>query len=232
MSNGIIATNVTTLDNMGALDATDFGIHNEELAEMTNDLIRYSYDARVNGLRVAAILGTIRANADKLLEEFDNSYNVFAEKVLGLKKAQANALAQMGEEFLNKDGSARIFEPEGHSYNKTQLQALLPLGRELAHELAKKGVISPTMSTQTIKQLVAENRPDAAEKAAKAEKREAAKKQKEESQKNVERAVYGDVVATFEVRMLPNGEIVVWKDGAKMEPNHKVFKYLARNYSA
>lgn len=229
MCNMAIAT-----ENTGVMTATSFGIKNEKLAQITNEIIGLAFNMRLYGLTISARVAYIRDNKDELLTEFDGDFVKFAENVLGLKAAQAYAMASVGHNFLDSDGNCLLPEPNETKFNKTQLQALLPLvtkdgDNSLAYDLVEAGEITPSMTVANIKKVVAENRPDAEAIAARKEKAEKAKAEKEKAKETADRAIHGDLVATIEVRKLLDGKVIVHVDGKECEDS-RLRNYLAKYY--
>ena len=209
--------NISTETNANA-----YGIQNTELATITNQILGYAANMRLYGLIICSKVAYLRDNAETLLTEFDNSIEKYGLEVLGLKKAQTQAMAKTGKYYLDNEGNCILPEPDGVRFNKTQLQAMLPLlgsGKQLdtklAYQLTEEGTITPEMTVTEIKQVVAEKRPDAAMREATAKKREDAKVSKEKAAKETERALYGEVLATFELRQTNDGKLHVWINDGK-----------------
>lgn len=197
-----------TLANMTENDFMH--IENAELRTYTQNILTYSYNMRANALRIAATMAIILENKDELLTEFDGSFEKFGRQVLGLKRSQSFSYAQVGREFLDASGSAKLYQPENARYTMTQLQALLPLKFDGAQELAIEGEISPDMTVKEIKDVVKAHDPQANEKAAKSQKRTEKMLQREASRAKVDEKMHGKVVATIVLRFKEDtGEYIV-----------------------
>lgn len=218
---------IITVDNatMANLDS----IANEELKQYTAKIFEYAFDMRQNALRIAATMAVIQEHKDTLLTDYDCKLENFGEKVLGLKRSQTFAYAKVGREFLDSDGHALIFEPDNASYTMTQLQALLPLGRELSDRMAKDGTISPTMTVAQLKAAVKDNDPKKDAKAAAKSKREQKQAHIEAEKAKAEEMIHGKVTHTITVAVRPDGKHIVMCNGEDITSTN-IGKYLIKNY--
>lgn len=158
-----------SIENRGS-EFTAKAIKNDELRKYANMLVTDCMNIRKNLLHISAIMASIAEKRDTgILEEFDNSILVFAEKRLGLKKSQVYNMVAVGATFL--DGNGNVLLPQrGGRWNNTQLMALLPMGGkklgpdktlEACQKLVEDKLISPDMTVAEIKKVVNEYRPDA-----------------------------------------------------------------------
>lgn len=132
-------------------------IKNKDLLNATNKILGYYMNMRKSALLVSAVLANIQQHNDWLVDFGNDKLSAFEDycyQILGLKPAQAYATASVGREFLNPDGTCKLFEPSSSAYKKTQLQKLLPLGFDEANSLAEKGIISPEMTVKEIGDIV------------------------------------------------------------------------------
>lgn len=197
-----------TLANMTENDFVH--IENEELRVYTQNIVSYAFNMRANALRIAATMAIILEHKDELLAEFDSSFEKFGEKALGLKKSQSFSYAQVGREFLDQNGSPKLYQPTDARYTMTQLQALLPLKFDGAQALAIEGEINPEMTVKEIKDVVKAHDPKAKEKAAKSQKRAEKVEQREAARVKVDEQMHGKVIATIVLRFKEDtGEYIV-----------------------
>lgn len=219
--------NIITVDN--ATVANLDSIANVTLKEYTAKIFEYAFDMRQNALRIAATMAVIQENKDTLLTDYDCKVENFGSEVLGLKRAQTFAYCKVGREFLNSEGGCLITEPENASYTMTQLQALLPLGRELAEKLAQDNVIAPTMTVAQLKEAVRENDPKKEAKEAAKAKREKEKADKEAAKAKVEETLYGKVIHTITIAQKLDGTFIIKCDDEDIT-NTNIGKYLVKQY--
>jgi len=197
-------------------------IKNDELRSYANMLATDAMNIRANLLHMSAIMATIASRRDEgILEEFNNSVVEFAESRLGIKKSQVYSMIQVGATFLDEGGRSRLPE-KGAKWSNTQFMALLPMGGtgknkksaeetlEACKNLVNEGKIKPSMTVAEIKEVVKNERPDAANKAKKAQERKEkaeSKKVKEAeaiSKKENSISVNGDVKARLEFVVIDN----------------------------
>lgn len=216
-----------TLANMTENDFVH--IENSKLRDYTRHIVDYAYNMRANALRIAATMAIILENKDELLAEFDGSFELFGEKILGLKKSQAFAYAQVGREFLDHEGMSRLYQPEESSYTMTQLQALLPLKYDGAQALAIEGEITPEMTVKEIKEVVKSHDPKAKEKTARSQKRAEKVEQREAARAKVDEQMHGKIVATIVLRFKEDtGEYIV-KLNDKDVTKTNLGRYIVKN---
>lgn len=184
-----------SIENRGS-EFTAKAIKNDELRKYANMLVSDCMNIRKNLLHISAVMASIADKRDTgILEEFDNSIVVFAEKRLGLKKSQVYNMVAVGATFL--DGNGNVLLPQrGGRWNNTQLMALLPMGGkgntklgpdktlEACQKLIEDKLISPDMTVAEIKDVVNEYRPDV----------KRVEKQKDEA--NRKKELTGEVIET------------------------------------
>lgn len=216
-----------TLANMTENDFVH--IENSKLRDYTRHIVDYAYNMRANALRIAATMAIILENKDELLAEFDGSFEMFGEKILGLKKSQSFAYAQVGREFLDQNGMAKLYQPDESSYTMTQLQALLPLKFDGAQALAIEGEITPEMTVKEIKDVVKSHDPKAKEKTARSQKRAEKVEQREAARAKVDEQMHGKIVATIVLRFKEDtGEYIV-KLNDKDVTKTNLGRYIVKN---
>lgn len=216
-----------TLANMTENDFVH--IENPQLRDYTRHIVDYAYNMRANALRIAATMAIILENKDELLTEFDGSFETFGEKVLGLKKSQSFAYAQVGREFLDQKGISKLYQPDESSYTMTQLQALLPLKFDGAQALAIEGEITPEMTVKEIKDVVKAHDPKAKEKNARSQKRAEKVAQREASRAKVDEQMHGKIIATIVLRFKEDtGEYIVKIDDKDVTKTN-LGRYIIKN---
>ena len=216
-----------SIENRGS-EFTAKAIKNDELRKYANMLVTDCMNIRKNLLHISAVMASIAEKRDTgILEEFDNSIVVFAEKRLGLKKSQVYNMVAVGATFLDGDGNV-LLPQRGGRWNNTQLMALLPMGGkgskklgpdktlEACQKLVEDKLISPDMTVAEIKEVVNVNRPDA----------KRVEKQKNESDRKKE--LTGEVIETKADIIEPKND----KKGDKIVEKIEIFSDINRNYYA
>ena len=224
---------MTTAISFENAATASLNIQNEELKNYTEKIFEYGFNMRQNALRIASILAIVRNNAETLCAEFEgktasDKFTKYGETVIGLKRANLYSYAKVGDEFLNANGETYLYEPEDSSFTISQLQLMLPLGKEKAIELTSNHVITPALKAAEIRQLVKEHDPKKAEKEAKAEKRDKAAKAKEDAKQAAEDAILGKLVATIELRVRTDGRAIVKLNGEDITTTN-LGKYIIKN---
>lgn len=236
MCNSIIDVTTSVSANYPALV-------NPELQSITEEIFDLGSNMRVVAKRIAAKVAYVRENAEELCNEFEGEtaskrFEKWGTEILGLKRAQLNAFAKVGDELLFSDGSVRILaekaenltglNPEVQEFTMTQLQAVVSLGIDKVDELAYDGKIKPSMTVAEIKEVVKENDPKREAKEAAKKKREQAKKEKEEEKQAEQQRIHGKEVAQIKINQLDNGSYVVTLNGDDITKTN-VGKYLIKN---
>lgn len=211
---------------------TKAAIKNDELRDYANQLAADAMNIRENLLHMSAIMAAIAAKADAqkkaneetILAQFGDSITTFGAERLGLKKTQVYSMVNVGTTFLDSDGTPLLTQ-RGGKWSNTQLMAMLPLAGtgkakksphetlKAAQELVKSGDLKPSLTVADIKKVVAEHRPDAAEKAIKAEKKAKADAEKAEQAEKVADEL-GTVVKPT-VKGTRTGTIEIWEIDGK-----------------
>lgn len=135
-------------------------ISDKTLAKYTYQIMNLGINIRKSMLKVASLLSSIDEKELYAREGFSSTAE-YSERILGIKKSQANNMVRVGKLFV--DGKTReSILPHGDrsDYNLTQLVVLLPLkSAEKALELANDGIISPDMTVQQIKDAIEPYKP-------------------------------------------------------------------------
>lgn len=214
-------------------------ISNPELNVITNDIFALGFNMRLVAKQIAAKVAYVRDNSDRLCGEFDaetpaKRFEVWGTQVLGLKRAQLNAFAKVGDELLFSDGTVSILASKAENldginykvqeFTMSQLQTIVQLGVDKIDELVYDGKITPEMTVLEIKEVVKENDPKKAEKEARKAKREQEKKEKQKEQQKI----HGEEIANIKINRLDNGSFVVTLNGEDITKTN-VGKYLIKN---
>lgn len=232
MSNSIIDVN----ESVVMYDSVN--IENDNLRTMTNEILFYAANMRTQAKIIAARLVYIHDYCDELCAEFEgetdaDKFITYGEQILGIKRAQLYAYVRVGQQLLDENGKSVLFIPSGYNdYTMTQLQALLPLSVEKSQELAYDGVIKPDMTVKQIKEIVADNRPDADEKRYAKEEKRREKERIEEEQARIEHEEYikkhGELIASFSVSVKPDNTYIVIMNDDDITAS-RIGKYLISN---
>lgn len=232
MCNSVINVN----DSVMYLDTVS--VKNDELRSITEDIFEYGLNMRAAAKKIAVKVAYIRDNADTLCSEFEGEtpgerFATYGENVLGIKRAQLNAYARVGNQLLNEDGSSVLYLPAGYDdYTITQLQALLPLSVEKVQELAYDEIIKPDMTVKLIKEIVADNKPDAEQKKYEKEKKQAEKQRIEDEKRKIEEQreleKNGNPIVNIVVSVMLDGSYKVVMNDNDITKD-RIGKYLIKN---
>ena len=133
----------------------DYELTNEDLKIHTRNIKCYSTLIRKNYYRIAKELCEIEKTECYLDDGFEDVVG-YARKVLGIQKTTTYNLLSIGKDFINKTGDRSILTDSGRDYTVSQLQVLLPLGKDRMKELHEDGTINPDQSVRTIKRIIKE----------------------------------------------------------------------------
>lgn len=132
-------------------------ISNKDLKGYTTKIKNCGENIRKNHIKIAHLLNEVDSTECYIDDGFVDTQD-YASKVLGIRKTTCYNLLKIAKEYVNEDGTRTILTSEGQDFGVSQVQALLPLGRDEAKELCENGTITPDMSVRQIKKIVADNR--------------------------------------------------------------------------
>lgn len=141
----------------------DYELTNEDLKLHTKNIKCYSTLIRKNYYRIANELCEIEKTECYLDDGFEDVVD-YARKVLGIQKTTTYNLLSIGKDFINTTGDRSILTDSGRDYTVSQLQVLLPLGKDKMKELHNEGIINPDQSVRTIKRIIKEKNEPGTEK--------------------------------------------------------------------
>ncbi len=130
-------------------------IRNYRLFQATQEIFRLNSAAKKDMFRIAIIL--LKIQSEKLYEEggYTNIYE-YGDKVLGYKKAMTNNLVRIAGQYINRKSMKSILATEKCDYSISQLQELLIITPEESKQLSEAGIITPSMSSKSIREAVKE----------------------------------------------------------------------------
>ena len=138
---------------------------NKDLKAATARIRKAGEAVRVNVYRIATELAKIH-NKKLWVEDGYDDIADYALKVLHIKKTMCYDLIGIGNTFVGRTGcSSNLTRPDGckEDYCLGQLRVMLPIGYDKSEELAKDGIIDPSMSVRKIKSIVRFNNSDGSE---------------------------------------------------------------------
>ena len=134
-------------------------ISNPQLKRASLEVFECAGTAGLMLYKIAAIIADVDA---KELWKDDGfaSVHEWTEKTFGMKKSNSYAFLKIGNEYLNESGDgSNLYFTTPNDFTMSQVRALLPLGSELAHDVAAVGEVTPEMSVRDINDYVKEHRP-------------------------------------------------------------------------
>ena len=134
-------------------------ISNPQLKRASLEVFECAGTAGLMLYKIAAIIADVDA---KELWKDDGfaSVHEWTEKTFGMKKSNSYAFLKIGNEYLNESGDgSNLYFTTPNDFTMSQVRALLPLGSELAHDVAAVGEVTPEMSVRDINDYVREHRP-------------------------------------------------------------------------
>lgn len=142
------------------LQKTEFT--NRELQTATNNIFKLGESIKNSWFKVAYIVSEVDTKGAYVDDGFETVHD-WVTKTFGLKKTASYTLLKIGKEYTRKITNSsgktigygsNLVEDGESDFSKTQVECLLPLGHEIARELADTGVIRPDMTCKDIKTFV------------------------------------------------------------------------------
>lgn len=177
---------------------------NKDLCNATTKVNKLGTSIQRNLFEVAAIIAQV--DSTKCYEE-DGFKNVheWTAQAFGIKKTASYSLLKIGKDYveitLNENGKAiaygsNLYHATDNDFSMSQVEALLPAGRDLAEDLAATEKVTPEMTVREIKNVVKEHTADPEENTeADAEPEEADADNEQEEVVSKEKAYYDACVA-------------------------------------
>lgn len=151
-----------TTDNMiERVNITETGLANKTLNRYVLAIGKAALNVQTQAFKVAWIVAQI--NSEKLWSDDFESFEEFGEKVLGKKRATLFNMVKVGTDWVTKEGHT-IFFDGNMDFTSSQLYALMRIKTpkdcgytsvEKATEWVAQGVVTPLMSVEQIKEIVA-----------------------------------------------------------------------------
>ena len=131
----------------------------KDLKKATSDIIKLTGTIRTNAFEIAHIIADIDEKGAYATDGF-KSVHEWTETMFGYKKTTSYNLLKIGRDYTRALTARKGFDcnllPEDCTENFTtsQVEAILPLGRDEAEKLVDDGTLSPDMSVRDIKKVV------------------------------------------------------------------------------
>lgn len=155
---------------------------NKDLCKATNKVNKLGSSIQRNLFEVAAIVAEVDRTQCYEDDGFKNVHEWTAQ-AFGIKKTASYSLLKIGKEYVevlvNENGKAIAYGSNLHhatekDFSMSQVEALLPAGKDLAEDLAATEKVTPEMTVKEIKKVVKEHTADPEEVTEEAEEEEVA----------------------------------------------------------
>lgn len=136
---------------------------NQSLEKATKEIIRLQKNVNQSLISVAGISGEVAKSESYKDDGFKNAQE-WLMKTFGYKKSTAYTMVKIGKEYveLEVDGCVPIYKTifadfeNDRDFTLTQLEKLLPLGKERISEMIADGYINYDMTVKEIKDFVSD----------------------------------------------------------------------------
>lgn len=135
---------------------------NRALQSATNKVFKIGETVRKCAFETAYIMATVDATECYKDDGF-NSVHEWAMKTFGFKKSASYSLLRVGKDYTRAitDGNGKVkgfgsnlVEENENDFTTTQIEKMLPGGRDLAGELVESGEINPEMTCKEIEKVI------------------------------------------------------------------------------
>ena len=176
---------------------------NKDLCKATNKVNKLGSYIQRNLFEVAAIVAEVDRTQCYEEDGFKNVHEWTAQ-AFGIKKTASYSLLKIGKEYVevlvNEKGKAisygsNLYHATEKDFSMSQVEALLPAGKELAEDLAATEKVTPEMTVKEIKKVVKEHTADPEDVNEEAEVEEAEEVTEPEEVVSKEKAYYDACVA-------------------------------------
>lgn len=141
---------------------------NKDLDKATNKVNNLGSSIQRNLFEVAAIVAEVDRTQCYEEDGFKNVHEWTAQ-AFGIKKTASYSLLKIGKDYveimLNEKGKAisygsNLYHATEKDFSMSQVEALLPAGKDLAEDLAATEKVTPEMTVREIKKVVKEHTAD------------------------------------------------------------------------
>ena len=141
---------------------------NKDLDKATNKVNKLGSSIQRNLFEVAAIVAEVDRTQCYEEDGFKNVHEWTAQ-AFGIKKTASYSLLKIGKEYVevlvNEKGKAisygsNLYHATEKDFSMSQVEALLPAGKDLAEDLAATEKVTPEMTVREIKKVVKEHTAD------------------------------------------------------------------------
>lgn len=178
---------------------------NRDLDKATTKVNKLGSSIQRNLFEVAAIVAEVDRTQCYEEDGFKNVHEWTAQ-AFGIKKTASYSLLKIGKDYtevlLNEKGKAiaygsNLYHATEKDFSMSQVEALLPAGKDLAEDLAATELVTPEMTVKEIKKVVKEHTadPEDVTEEAEAEEEEAEEVTEAEDVVSKEKAYYDACVA-------------------------------------
>lgn len=153
---------------------------NRDLDKATTKVNKLGTSIQRNLFEVAAIVAEVDRTQCYEEDGFKNVHEWTAQ-AFGIKKTASYSLLKIGKEYVevlvNEKGKAiaygsNLYHATEKDFSMSQVEALLPAGKDLAEDLAATEKVTPEMTVKEIKKVVKEHTADPEEAAEEVEEEE------------------------------------------------------------
>ena len=177
---------------------------NRDLNKATTTVNKLGNSIQRNLFEVAAIVAEV--DCTKCYEEDGfKSVHEWTAQAFGIKKTASYSLLKIGKEYVevlvNEKGKAisygsNLYHATEKDFSMSQVEALLPAGKDLAEDLAATEKVTPEMTVKEIKKVVKEHTADPEDTTEEGEAEEAEEVTEAEEAVSKEKAYYDACTAT------------------------------------
>lgn len=141
---------------------------NKDLCNATNKVNKLGSSIQRSLFEVAAIVAEVDRTQCYEEDGFKNVHEWTAQ-AFGIKKTASYSLLKIGKDYteimLNENGKAiaygsNLYHATEKDFSISQVEALLPAGKDLAEDLAATEKVTPEMTVREIKKVVKEHTED------------------------------------------------------------------------
>ena len=146
---------IATMNDKLLVDYTTF--KNAQLRNCVESILQHGESMRASSLAICQDMALIKSG-EYWKEDF-NSFEDFAMKTFGLKRAQSYKLARIGATVVEKSGKS-VYAIEDRDFTPSQLEFMVPSEKDGytvkdVERLVKSGKLQPDMTRNEVRDVVA-----------------------------------------------------------------------------
>lgn len=132
---------------------------NKELQKATSEIAKISTTIRNNLSKIAVVLAKVDEAKLYEIDGFKSAQD-YAIKVFGFKKSMAYTLVRVGKEYVKPNGETLLPHEQGKDFSVSQVEKLLPVGKDEAIRLVNEKIVTPDMTCKQIENAVKGEKPE------------------------------------------------------------------------